>query len=516
MITFIGKFKPFINHFICLIAGGILPFAFAPFHQDWIAFISPILLLFATERNTPKQGFGKGFLFGLGFFGFGVYWVFHSIYYFGQTTLFLAYAITLLLVAVLALFPAFLMITTQRLFQNKPISRASLGFPALWVLFEMLRGSLFTGFPWLFLGTSQLHNPPFRAFAPVGSVWLVSWMILLTAGLTYGLFLHFYLNQKGKLKPLLLIAALGSIWIVGGLLHQISWVKPTPSPLKVALLQGNIPQQMRWESEAISHIMATYESLTEEAKDADLIIWPEGAIPVPLPYSSSYFARIENLLQNQGNALLAGVPVKNPNEDNYFNALMGLGKAEGVYYKSLLVPFGEFIPFEKVLRGLIGFLDLPMSSFVSEDNTKHPSLTAFDLKIAPAICYEITFPNHVRNSVLDKDVIVTVSNDAWFGTTAGPQQHLQMAQWRAIETGRYVLRATNTGISAIITPMGDLTQAPQFEKTILRGEITPMVGQTLWVKWGIGPLLVLLLVSFCGPLVSDFFQTLKHRIRKRS
>ncbi|MCS5707880.1 apolipoprotein N-acyltransferase [Candidatus Berkiella cookevillensis] len=495
------KIKPYFPFLLSFGAGAILTFAFAPYYQGWLAFLSPILLLRATETASGKKAFIHGFSFGCGFFGFSVYWVFHSIYYFGQTTPLLAYLITGSMIALLALYPAFMMSLTNYLFKGKTIQRACIGFPVIWVLAEMVRGYFLTGFPWAFLGTTQIANAALRAYAPIGSVWMVSWVILISAGILYSIILYLSEHREKPKQLYRLVAVFVFIWVLGGALYKIEWVKPENVSLDVALIQGNIPQRMRWSPEHVAQIMNVYENQTKKALSADVIVWPEGAIPLPLPYSNNYFQNIQKIAKDNDVALIAGVPEQAADQDSYYNALIGLGLASGIYYKERLVPFGEFVPFEKMLRGLIGFFDLPMSSFIQNDRANNQQLTIFGLKVAPAICYEIAFPTIVRKNAYDADFIITVSNDTWFGRTNGPKQHLEIAQWRAIETGRYILRATNTGLTAIISPNGHSDIAPQFEPAILFGKIFPMRGQTPWVTFGITPLLALLLITLSIPLL---------------
>lgn len=490
------KIKTYFPSLLSVAAGGLLSLAFAPYHQSWLAFLSPMILLYTTESIQPKKAFTQGFIFGCGFFGFTVYWVFHSIYHFGQTTPLLAYIITGAMIAILSLYPAFMMFLTNKWFQNQWLKRACLGFPTLWVFFEIIRGYFLTGFPWGFLGSSQIGNTALQAYAPVGSVWMVSWVVLLSSGLLYALLVSLGNPQKDKKKCVYFVLAFAFIWVLGGVFHRIKWTQPEDIELNVALVQGNIAQQMRWAPEHIADIMNLYKRQTQKAvTKADIVIWPEGAVPLPLPYSAQYFKEIDSLAKHSQTAIIAGVPQKAPHQESYYNALVGLGMATGSYYKERLVPFGEFVPFESLLRGMIGFFDLPMSSFIAHSEPNTAPLTVFGLNIAPTICYEIAFPTLVQKNSYHSDFIVTVSNDTWFGNTIGPFQHLEIAKWRAIETGRYVLRATNTGLTAIIDPKGHATLAPQFEPTILYGTITPISGNTPWVRFGLWPLLTLLTTS---------------------
>lgn len=491
--------------FVSFAGGALLTLGFNPYNQDWVAFISPLILLYTTEGLKPKAAGLQGFLFGLGFYGFGVYWVYHSIFHYGQTTATLAYAITGLFIFVLALFMWLTMYTTNKIIHSKPMLRATIVFPIIWVLFELIRSHFLTGFPWLIIGMTQTTNASLKAFAPVGGIWLVSWLTLISAGLIYGFIVYFNQHRQAPKQLYRLAGIFLAIWVIGAVLYQQKWTQEIEeTQLSVALVQGNVPQKMRWDPNEVKNIMQTYEDLLNEViVQYDFVIWPEGAIPLPLPYSKDYFDRMNRMTLENNTALIAGVPIAAEGQESYYNAIIGLGNAKGIYYKERLVPFGEFVPFEKLLRGLIGFFDLPMSSFISRDNPER-TLSALGLNFAPAICYEIAFPLTVRENVKNADFIVTVSNDAWFGKTIGPEQHVELALWRAIETGRYVLRATNTGVTAIIDPKGKIKRVPEFEKTILTGIVSPVKGQTPWVKFGLAPVLLLMLLTLMVPFYKGF------------
>lgn len=484
------KLKPFLPYFIAFASGALMIYGFAPFTVGAASMASCVLFLWCLSGRQPKQAFWLGWIYGLGTFGLSTSWIYVSIHDYGNAAPWLATLITGMLVIFLALYPALLALTLNTFFKRNGMVRCLLAFPALWVIFEMLRGWFLTGFPWLFVGYSQIDNH-LRAFASLGSVWAVSWVAVLVAGILYSIIDYFYSSKRRKKLLFSLILCLVAIWGSAFSLRQIQWVAPTHDTLNISLIQGNIPQLMRWDPRAIGQIINTYEALTSAAPKSEVIIWPEAAIPVPLPLSGPLFQRIGNQMKAQNASLIAGVPTE-ANAHSYYNSLIAVGNANGLYHKSHLVPFGEYVPLEKVLRGLIGFFDLPMSSMIS--GPKHQSaLVANGFSFAPAICYEIAYPIFVQQISRKDDFILTVSNDAWFGKSIGPWQHLQIAQFRALEMGKYVIRATNTGLTAVINPFGEIQAiAPQFESTVLTTQITRMVGQTLWSRYGVWPLLFLL------------------------
>lgn len=499
------KIKPNLVYFIAFLGGGLTPLAFAPYSLGVFAFVAPGLLLACLANRKPLQALLIGACFGIGLFGLGVNWVYVSIHDYGYTSAWLAIVITSLFVLLMALYPAGMAYLLNRYFPHNNALRALVIYPALWTAFEMLRGWLLTGFPWLFLGYAQMGNF-LRALAPIGGVWLVSWTTVLLSSLVYLICLYYYQAQQNT--PYRNRLFLGLIIIFIGIfgLNRLVWTQQSTLKLEVALIQGNIPQLMRWDPQHIKSIHETYESLTAQALKANIIVWPEGAIPTPLPHSTDYFHRMGDLAKDHEIALFSGVPSQLSDQQHYYNSIVGVGLGEGLYHKTHLVPFGEYVPFEKVLRGIIAFLDLPMSSFETGPADQAPLIAegfSFaknrQFRFAPLICYEIAYPVYVQQQAKAADFILTISNDTWFGTSIGPAQHLQIAQFRALETGKYVLRATNSGYTAIIEPNGDLQDiAPPFEMNVLFGSIYPTQGQTPWIRFGIWPLLTSLFVTLAA------------------
>ncbi len=476
-----------------ILAGAILPGAFAPHHLWPLAIFSPAILQCVwLYHKTPKAAFISGLGYGLGMFGAGVSWVFVSIHRYGNTNIPLAVLMTTLFVVVLALFIATQGYVLKRFFRGNTTAFYLLGFPSSWVLFEWLRSWLFTGFPWLYLGYSQLQTP-LSGYAPIMSVYGVSTALAVTSG---ALILLLKGNVRIKIIGSVLIVL---IWGVGYFLQQHDFTKSSSKLYTVALIQGNIKPFDKFASlDPIGSTEKIYGKLSETAWGADLILWPESALPLPLPYSKSYIDALAKRARLHHSTLITGIQVIN-NKEEYHNSLIALGEGSGIYHKYHLVPFGDFLPFEHWLRGLIGFFDLPMSSFISGP-AKQPLIAAGNLKLAPLICYEIAFPELLRDTLRDADAIITLSEDGWFGESWGPNQHLEIAQMRALETGRMVLRATTSGITAIIDPKGKVQATiPQFEARVLSGTFQSQKGTTPWVKVGLWPLLVFLLACFILP-----------------
>ncbi|MEY1661303.1 apolipoprotein N-acyltransferase [Isoalcanivorax beigongshangi] len=462
---------------LALLGGLLYPLAFAPY-DFWPLVLLSIALAWWTLGATAKQAFWRGWLYGLGLFGFGVSWLHVSMHDYGDTPLWLAVPMTALFAAFLALFPALLAALTVKFSRGRP---SPLLFAGGWLLLDVLRGALLTGFPWLYAGYA-LIDTPLVAAAPLGGVWLMT-LIAVLAGLTLAL--------AWQRRPSAFVT--GALLLLGGatpLLPLERFIEPAAdAPTKVALVQGNIPQDLRWLATMRDATRDIYAGLTAEIGSDTLVVWPEAALTEFYDTAREFLAEQSALLAARDSALISGLPTRDWQGDGwrYYNSILVVEGGEGIYDKQKLVPFGEYVPLESLLRGLIPFFDLPMSSF-TPGPAKQDNLLAQYMVVSPFICYEIVYPELVARQAADSNVMVTISNDAWFGHSAGPHQHFQMARLRAAETGRYLLRATNNGITAIIDERGVVQgQLPQFERAVLEGSFMPFSGSTPFVRWGGAP-----------------------------
>ena len=485
------------GNLLALAAGALTTLALAPFDLWPLALLSIALLYLGLRQLTPKAAAGRGWCYGFGLFASGVSWVYVSIHDFGAASPALAGLLTLGFVAGLALFFALLGWLWARWFRREQAPLAdALAFAALWLALDALRGWVLTGFPWLYVGYSQLHGP-LAGLAPLGGVWLLSFCIALSAALLVNL-PHL---RTHKMQLAAALALLAAPWIAGLGLSQHAWTQSKSQPLMVAAVQGNVAQSMKWDPKKLEMQLLLYRDMTFRSRPADLIIWPETAVPILKEHAAGYLDMMAGFSQQRDAALITGVPVRQPNaagEMRYYNGLTAVGAGTGTYLKQKLVPFGEYVPLQEVLRGLIAFFDLPMSDF-ARGEPGQPLLQAKGLQIASYICYEVVYPEFAAGLAAQSDLLLTVSNDAWFGRSIGPLQHLQMAQMRALEAGRWMIRATNNGITVLIDPRGRITeQVPQFEQAVLYGEVTPMQGLTPYLRWRSWPLIVVctLLLGF--------------------
>jgi apolipoprotein N-acyltransferase len=470
-----------------------MPLALAPFDLWPVAVLSMSLLFWALENQTLKQAMIKTTVYGFGLFFAGVSWVYISIHEHGFIAAPLALAGTTLFCLFIALiFAAPFMISA--LIPNKSLSWM-LGFPAIWVLSEWVRGWIFTGFPWLYVGYSHTDTW-LNGWAPVGGVLWLSFVSAMGAAVIVQLAHPERRNRQTYGFAALVISLGGS----GYGLQQVDWTEPTGTELSVVLVQPNVDQEDRWSMFEQESILATLSRQTETHWGADIIIWPEGAIPALPRQIMDYLMEIDDRAKVNQTVLLTGIPTQDARQRRYYNSILALGEARGQYDKTRLVPFGEYVPLESMLRGLNSFFDLPMSSF-SLGASNQSLLTAKGEPIATAICYEIAYPNLVASSAADATMILTVSNDAWFGRSIAPQQHMQMARMRASENAKPLMRGTNNGLTALVDHRGVIVQQlQQFREAELSGTIEPRTGRTLFSHVGSWPI-VLLSLLICLVLI---------------
>ena len=476
-----------LSMLLALLSGALMVLSFAPFHLYPLAVISLLGFYQALRGSTGVHAFRLGWLFGMALFGVGVAWVRISLNEFGNMPALIANLLMLLFVAAMALYyglGAWLIWLLERWLASRaaPVwAGPLLVFPALWVLVEWLRGWLFTGFPWLLAGNGQLDGP-LAGLAPVLGVHGLSLAVAVSAGLLWGL-----LRWSGPLRRR---AAAGFVllWLCAAMLGQLEWTRPAPTagqrPIHVSVIQGNVEQAVKWDADGLLPTLDIYLTLTRAHLDSDLIVWPETAVP-------EFYHHVEEALlkplgeraRAAGSEVVVGLPVMEP-DGRYYNALVSLGSREDRYFKRHLVPFGEFLPFKAPLRPLIDWFEVPMSDF-SRGQARQPLLRVGAWPVGVSICYEDVFPEEVRQALPEAAFLINVSNDAWFGDSLAPHQHLQFARLRALETGRWLVRATNTGISAIIDPRGRVqAQLPLFERAALTGTLEARVGATPFVRFG--------------------------------
>jgi len=471
-------------------AGLLLPLAFAPFNLFWLAPVSLIMLFFLWEEQSPREAAILGCFYGMGVFTLGTYWLYISLRQLGGAPIPVVILLMSALVLAMSAYTALAGWLANRIRTNAGPLQWLVVLPAVWVLVEWFRGWFLTGFPWLSIGYSQVDTP-FAAWAPIIGVHGVSWVLALVAGLGV-----MVLRGGSRLQQLFAAVAGGVIVALSMQLQSISWTQPRDEPLRVALVQAAIPQEVKWSPSQLQPTLSYYRDTTLALEAPDLVIWPEAAIPA-LPFEvPGFLDELNEVMSEQGTQLYSGILTFDIVTGEFRNTFMGIGAYQGRYDKRHLVPFGEYFPVPEFISNWLRLMNLP-----SEDVTAGPPLQSTlevnGVPIAPTICYEVAFGAEQLQFFPDAELMINISNDAWFGDSIAPHQHLQMARMRSLETGRPMLRSTNTGITAIIAADGGiLTRIPQFVPGVLTADVYPYTGITPYIRWGNYPVVCSALLLF--------------------
>jgi apolipoprotein N-acyltransferase len=462
------------------VAGAACVLGFAPFYF-WPVPIASLALLFAAwERAaTPRRAALAGFAFGLGYFLCGVSWVYVSLHDFGSMPAALAGLATFLFCAYLALFPALAGWLTRRLAARNPAS-ILLFAAAAFTACEWLRGWLFTGFPWLNLGTSQAPASPLAGYAPVVGGYGVTLAVAVTAALAAAAARAF----ESRSSRLRVIGVAALVLAVGGLLRGVEWGTPAGNPVKVALLQGNVAQELKWREEVRTRTLLDYRHMIFEAQ-ARVVVLPETALPAFFDQvPEDYLESIREHARATGKEVLMGIVEREQHggEVDYYNTVLRLVAPRQAYRKRHLVPFGEFIP--PGFRFVLAVLKIPLSDFATGGRGQAP-IEAAGTSFGVAICYEDIFGEELIEQLPRAQALLNVSNDAWFGNSFAADQHLQSSQMRALEASRWMVRATNTGVTAAIDEKGRVvSRLDAFTAGTLIADVVPRKGQTPYVLFG--------------------------------
>lgn len=485
---------------LALLSGTLSTLAFAPlslYPLAWLG-LAILFLLLLDNQNNKKRGFLLGWLFGIGFFGAGVSWLYVSLHFFGGANSILATFFTLIFVMFMALYTALFAFIVSLIKAIPSHWMLLLILPSLWVLIEWLRGWFLTGFPWLLVGHSHIDTW-FAAIAPILGSLGVSWLVALTATLIVLFFL------QTPIRKLTVLFSFSLVCLSLAIVHSVNWTEDTGESFTASLLQGNIKQEHKWQEEWHTPTLERYQAMTRTHWSSDLIIWPETAI-------ADYFSRIHNKwlqpiireAKQHNTHLLIGGFYYNPESRNTYNSIMSVNthkdietsEAFSFYHKRHLVPFSEYIPFLSYIRWMEKYINLPYDSVAHGYNS--PLLPVGNYQASASVCYEDAYGNEIIDALPEADFLVNVSNDGWFSDSLEPWQHMELARMRALETGRYLLRATNTGVSAITDEKGKiLASAAPYQQTTITHEIRIFKGSTpyiFWGNWAIVGLLMLIVV----------------------
>jgi len=481
-------------------AGALSPMAFAPVGLWPLIYPLLMLLIWSWLYVSPRRAAWRGLLFGCGAFGVGTSWVYVSLNKFGGMAPILAAVAVVIFVLILAVFIALSAWLTRRLHGPGWSWRLAFLAPAVWTLIEWARGLWVLSFPWLSVGYSQSATP-LAGLAAIGSAHLLSFAVILFATLALGVLTRTSSDEAVTTRSsphgrragcALTIAALLVLSLLSG---RVEWTEATGSPIDIAMIQANIPIEQKWQSSMTAEIERTYLQMSEQASDADLIVWPEAAVAGFVDQLSDEFWA--SLAANPAAFLFGAVEraVQDGRPVLHNSAVLVVDPNPiALYRKHHLVAFGEYVPFGNWLRALVEYMAIPMADFRPWPE-RQGAFTVAGVSVGISICYEDSFAEDMRRTLPEAELLINISEDAWFGDSFGPHQRQQMGVVRAIEAGRPLLRSSNTGVTAVIDQRGrELDTAPMFERSILRTEVQPMTGVTPFVRFGIWPILGISLI----------------------
>jgi apolipoprotein N-acyltransferase len=473
---------------LAVLSGAALAAAFAPLNLWPLAGLSPALLMWLWQGATPREAARLGFGFSFATFAAGTYWLYISIHGFGGAPIWLAGTLMLGLVSIMGLYHAGLGYLAARWLPAEGAVRWLIALPAAWLIMEWWRGWFLSGFSWLSLGYSQTDTW-LAGFAPLTGVYGISALLLLGAGALTMLACR---TPHGNLAALIVLIL---PWAAGAALYQRSWTQPSGPPVAVAVVQGAIPQDEKWLESNRETTLRLYRTLTERVLGTALIVWPESA---PADVANDIAPYINSLYRDaraHGSAIIMGVLRAEANPEGgtrYFNSVVALDAQQFNWYdKHHLVPFAEFFPVPHFVRNWMRLMSLPYSDF-TRGAPDQPPLPAAHLRLGTTVCYEDAYGSSMLEVLPRADALVNVTNDAWFGHSSARHQHLQIARMRALEEGRYLVRAANDGISAVIGPHGEvIARAPEFKPDTLVSDIVPYAGLSPYARVGNWPVVSL-------------------------
>jgi apolipoprotein N-acyltransferase len=478
-----GRKKLTISPFL---AGLLIPFGFAPFHLPGLAFIGIAVLFGLVQHTNFKYAFRIGFIFGLGYLGLGVSWVYVSIHEYGHLHELLSALVTLFFLVFLSLYPALAAGLFAIFSKGRSRIFSCFLFSALWCLFEWLRAnSVFGGFPWLLLGFGQMDTP-LKNLLPLIGIYGVGFIAcFISTLLTMGL------SSRHKYRYLWFILMV-IILLSPAALKNMEWTTLSDTPITVGIVQANLSMRDKWDEALFWQLLQNYkENLEALVGKNQLVVLPESAIPLPESYLSDYLDAIHYKAKEIGSAVLLGIPqATTSDESQYYNTMTSLGEAEGSYLKQHLVPFGEFIP--SAFNWIFDWLSLPKAN-MKPGGKKQALIQVQKHPIATLICYELAYPQLLREQLPEAEWIVSISDDGWFGHSFAMYQHLQLAQVVSLQMSRYQIVANNDGLSSVINQYGDIIASlPAFESGRLEASIYPATGASPWVVLGDTPTLALI------------------------
>ena len=481
--------------------GLLIPMGFAPIHLPGLSILGLALFYAQIRSLNLTQALLAGFVFGLGFYGLGVSWVYVSIRDYGNLNTPISALVTLLFLMYLSAYTAGVAVLYKQLDLKRSFLYSGLLFSALWCLSEYLRSVALSGFPWLLLGFGQI-DAPLKYLLPIIGIYGVGFLTCFSAScLVASLY-------KSDIKRYIYLIMFVLLLTAPALLKQFTWTTTSSKPLSVGIIQANLSMRNKWDESLFWHILQVYKQHIEAMiGKKQIIVMPESAIPVPENYVSDLIDTIHQTSKQAGTAVLFGIPQPTFEGESFYNALMAVGVSNGTYYKQHLVPFGEYIPkpFERIIR----WLQVPFANLKPGIAHQQP-IRVHDHPIASLICYELAYPELLRQQLPTAEWIVSISDDGWFGHSFAMYQQLQMSQVLSLMTGRYQIVSNNDGLSSVIDTQGDIINSlPPFTAGLLEDVIFSATGATPWVYWGDRPVLIICLLFVFFISASTMFKSSK-------
>ncbi len=486
--------RPRFSRFVLFLMGALTTLAFEPFGLSLLAPLLLVPLLFVCVTLAPRDAAGHAFWYGFGLFLSGTYWIYISVVVFGEAPPWIAVLLMLGLILIMSLWLYVAGWLVSRLAQGENLRLLAIA-PAAWVLVEWLRGWILTGFPWLALGYSQIDSV-LAGFAPVAGVYGVSFAVVLTAAAVLATF-----SNRGATRRVALVFVILP-WLSGGILTFFDWTEADGKALRASVLQFGISQDKKWLRENRERTLEYYRDKTRAARQSELVVWPEVAVPSLMSRERAYIEALQADLTASGQTVAFGIleDVTNGEATRIYNSVVVAdGRRLAVYRKRHLVPFGEYFPVPARVREWLRMMSLPHNDLSAGKDVQELPVTAGGTRLAVMICYEDAYGAELLYALPDAGILVNVSNDAWFGNSIAPHQHLQIARMRSLEVGRPTIRATNTGISAFIDHEGRIVRrGAQFRAVELSAGVQARRGSTPYSRAGNRPVigLCLLILAF--------------------
>jgi len=476
--------RRYVGSVAAFVAGMLLALSFAPFGWWPMAILVSAVLMWLWDGASPRRAAVLGFWFNAGTFSVGTYWLYIAIKEIGHSPFYLALLLMAGFVAIMGAYHALLGWAVAKYLPPRGAMRWLVGIPGAWLLIEWWRSWFLTGFGWLALGYAHTDNW-MGSLAPVLGQYGLGLLTLILAGALTTMLLG------DKRLRILSGAIFVTIWAVAFALRGVEWTQPYSRPITVAVVQGAIPQDEKWLEKNLESIIDIYTTRTREAYGADLIVWPESAIPDLANYHIELYRKVYQEASAKGSSLLMGTLRAEENaktgEEEYFNSVLVMDKSTpgvGWHDKHHLVPFSEFFPVPGFVRSWLRLMNLPYSDF-NRGAAQQAPLEAAGQRIAASICYEDAYGSTQLPALRTATLLVNVTNDAWFGHSPARHQHLQISRMRAWEAGRPMVRAANDGVSAVIGSRGEIVaKAPEYEANVMRASVQPRIGLTPYARTG--------------------------------